>query len=180
MKSKNNIYSFTTFFIKTGSKYIRNVRIREFFLEKKVIFHFLALNYNYGINEEDISLFKKAISFLFNKIILEIEYYDTECTEIKSQKVRNQDTLKENWNKLKTELLVENKGVCIEEYFQQIDKIINNTDLLLDFVYQHSVYGVFLKAKDNMQSIFYQDNTLKETSCIDTDLRYEILIKKKQ
>ena len=180
MKSKNNIYSFVTFFINKKRKYTRLIKVREFFLEKKVIFHFLALSYDFGINEQDISLFKKAITFLFNEIILEIEYYDTEYTKIKSQKIRNQDTLKENWNRLKAELLVENKGVCIEEYFQQIDEIINNTDLLLDFVYQHSVYGVFLKAKDNVQSIFYEDNTLKETSCIDTDLRYEILIKKKQ
>lgn len=180
MKNSNNIYSFATFFINKKKKYTRLVKIREFLLEKKVIFHFLALSYDFGIDEQNIPLFKKALSFLFSEIILEIEYYDTECVEIKSQKIRNQDVLKEDWSKLKAELLVENKGVCIEEYFQQIDEIINNNDLLLNFVYQPSVYGIFLEAKDNIKSVFYEDNTLKETSFIDTDLRYEILIKKKQ
>lgn len=178
MKVHNTLYSFKTFFTDKKKKYVRLVKIKSYYTDKKEIYYFSALKYDFGKDEEDIPYFIKAITLLFNEIILEREYSDVDYLQIKNEIIKNQKQLKKKWDKLKAELIIDHKGVVIQNYFQQIDEITSNNKLLLNFIYQPSMYGVFLKAKNNTETIFLLDNILKEVYYTEENTRYEILIKK--
>lgn len=178
MKVNNALYSFKTFFTDKRKKYVRLVKIKSYYTYKKEIYYFSTLKYDFGKDEEDIPYFIKAITMLFNEIILEREYSDVDCLQIKNEIIKNQKQLKKKWDKLKAELIIDHKGVIIQNYFQQIDEITNDNELLLNFIYHPSMYGVFLKAKNNAEAVFLPDNILKEVCYVEENIRYEILIKK--
>lgn len=175
----SNIYLFNTFFLdKEGKKYTRWIKVRKLVLSQKVTYQFLLLTLDFGEEQEDIPYWQKLMCYLFDEIILEITYSDTAYSQVKTQRIRNHDALKKAWNRLKATLSVDHKGIAIWNYFQQMDQLIENQELLLDFVYRTSVYGVFLGAVENKNSFFGEDGSLEETSLEEEGLKYEVLIKK--
>lgn len=174
-----NLYLFNTFFLdKEGKKYTRWIKVRKLVLSQKVTYQFLLLTLDFGEEQEDIPYWQKLMCYLFDEIILEITYSDTAYSQVKTQRIRNHDALKKAWNRLKATLSVDHKGIAIWNYFQQMDRLIENQDLLLDFVYRTSVYGVFLGAVENKNSFFGEDGSLEETFLEEEGLKYEVLIKK--
>lgn len=176
-----SLYDFSTIFLdEKDKKYVRKVKIYQFFQHKKKIYQFLTLNFDFGKDYEHISPVIRSISYLFNEIVLEIAYRDEDYTEIISQKVENVSAIKKEWQQVKNRFLLNHQGVVIESYFKSIDEMFEDQDKFIAFLYQNSMFGVYLKSKKNGNSIFYSDTLpmLKETFFEEGTKRYEVLCKK--
>lgn len=106
-------------------------------VEGKHRFQIITLDIDIRNTEKrNIRLLKK-LSYLFDDVLVEVDEI------LRITKVINQPQLINRWKNLKLGLLSAYKGESVEHYFKTIDDVVENEKMLIEFLHEHKMFGLF-------------------------------------
>lgn len=139
---RSRIFQYSTeIYLEESKKQIFNCRKLKIShlgkVEGKHRFQIITLNIDVKNTEKRNTRLLKKISYLFDDVMVEAD----EILRIK--KVINQSKLISRWKNLKLDLLNSYKGDAVEHYFKTIDNVLENEELLIEFLHEHKMFGLF-------------------------------------
>ena len=84
--------------------------------------------------------FLRKISTVFDEVLVTVNNNGI------IEKINNIDALQLRWKNIKNILNVDNKGGEMLHYFKTIDKLINSQQMLINFLSEHKMYGLYFNA----------------------------------
>ncbi|MCD1115995.1 hypothetical protein [Chryseobacterium turcicum] len=117
--------------------YVRTAEVYDLGKENNYFkYQILIVDFNFSDDDNAMGKLIKQISYLFDELILTI---DEEGNIIS---VENLLFLQLRWTKIQTDLLKLHQGNVVENYFNQINMVLENEPSLIEFLQEYNMFGL--------------------------------------
>lgn len=117
--------------------YVRTAEVYDLGKENNYFkYQILIVDFNFSDDDNAVGKFIKQISYLFDELILTI---DEEGNIIS---VENLLFLRLKWTKIQNNLLKLHQGNAVENYFNQINMVLENEPSLIEFLQEYNMFGL--------------------------------------
>lgn len=117
--------------------YVRTAEVYHLGNEKGYFkYHVLVVDFNFSNDDNAMGKFLKQISYLFDELELTVDK-DGNIIE-----VNNLSFLRLRWMKIAARLSETHKGEVIDNYFSQINSVLEDESRLIDFLGGYNMFGL--------------------------------------
>lgn len=117
--------------------YVRTAEVYDLGKENNCFkYQILIVDFNFSDDDNAMGKLIKQISYLFDELILTI---DEEGNIIS---VENLLFLRLRWTKIQSDLLKLHQGNAVENYFNQINIVLENEPSLIEFLQEYNMFGL--------------------------------------
>lgn len=99
-------------------------------------YHVLVVDFNFSNDDNSMGKFLKQISYLFDELELTV---DNDGNMIE---VNNLSFLRLRWTKIAARLSETHKGEVVDNYFSQINSVLEDESRLIDFLGGYNMFGL--------------------------------------
>lgn len=125
--------------------FVRNIEV--YYLAKKEAnnqFQILVTEFDFSNDDNAMGKLIKQLSYLFDELILTIDV-DGNIVSID-----NLGFLRLRWVKIRTKLSSLHQGNAVENYFNQISKLLENEESLIEFLKEYNMFGLLFNGLWNV------------------------------